>query len=277
MYKVDPIGPRTPPVGNLPVNGAEGGTSAGAASAELPAGFTGGGTVLYNSDGDRADISGKALELWDNQNNQNVTPGASPDAPPAEGGSALDYRLQLPSPFLDWESVINGPNGPVDTTITTPQGTRLPDSMTPNTAPPVTSAPGGSPQNGGAPNIDTSSFEFSPIEPKGECKTCESRRYVDRSDDPSVSFQTPTKLSPNMAASAVASHESEHVRNEQGRAKREGREVTNQTVTFTYDICPECGRRYVSGGTTRTTTVEKPDTENAQESGKDSGIAAGGK
>ena len=46
----------------------------------------------------------------------------------------------------------------------------------------------------------------------------------------------------------------EHVFNEQARAKREGREVVSQFVTYSTGICPECHRIYISGGQTFTTT-----------------------
>lgn len=89
---------------------------------------------------------------------------------------------------------------------------------------------------------------------EGECQTCKERKYQDESDDPGVSYQTPTKLSPERAASAVGAHEQEHVVRERAAAQREGREVVSQSVTLHNNICPECGRVYVSGGTTRTTT-----------------------
>ena len=85
-----------------------------------------------------------------------------------------------------------------------------------------------------------------------ECATCASRTYQDVSDDSSVSFQTPTHISPGQSAAAVAAHESEHVANEQANAQREGREIISQTVSLSTSICPECKRVYVSGGTTRT-------------------------
>jgi hypothetical protein len=88
------------------------------------------------------------------------------------------------------------------------------------------------------------------------CETCANRKYQDRSNDPSVSFQTPTKINPNAAASAVAAHESEHVAHEKAKAEREDREIVNQTVTLKTGICPECHRMYVSGGVTRTTSVK---------------------
>jgi len=103
------------------------------------------------------------------------------------------------------------------------------------------------------------------LEAQGVCHTCENRRYVDQSNDASVSFQTPTKISPSMAGAAVAAHEQEHVRNEQANALREDREIVNQSVTLHYDTCPECGKTYVSGGTTRTTSISKSDSDDSPE------------
>lgn len=96
---------------------------------------------------------------------------------------------------------------------------------------------------------------------EGECETCEKRKYQDGSDDPGVSFKTPTNIKPEQAASAVRGHEMEHVVREQAKAGREGREVVSQSVTMHTGICPECGKAYVSGGTTH--TVTKADTDNA--------------
>jgi hypothetical protein len=88
------------------------------------------------------------------------------------------------------------------------------------------------------------------IGPK-ECKTCKARTYKDQSSDASVSFQTPTHVSPEMAASAVAAHEQEHVQNNAQKAQREGMKATS-FVQISTSVCPECGRMYVSGGTTTT-------------------------
>ncbi|MCL2539202.1 MAG: hypothetical protein FWE66_02575 [Oscillospiraceae bacterium] len=96
---------------------------------------------------------------------------------------------------------------------------------------------------------------------KVECQTCANRRYQDQSDDPGVSFQTPSKISPEAAPSAVMSHELEHVSREKASADREGKEVLSQTVTIKYAICPECGRTYVAGGETRTVTRDKPEAQ----------------
>lgn len=92
---------------------------------------------------------------------------------------------------------------------------------------------------------------------ESECQTCKERKYQDGSDDPGVSFKTPTNIAPEAAASAVRGHEQEHVSREQSKAQREGREVVSQSVTIHTAICPECGKVYVSGGTTRTTTRQE--------------------
>ena len=96
---------------------------------------------------------------------------------------------------------------------------------------------------------------------QGECETCEKRKYQDGSDDMGVSYQTPTNIKPEQAASAVRGHEMEHVYREQAKADREGRKVVSQSVTMHTEICPECGKSFVSGGTTR--TVTKAETDNA--------------
>lgn len=89
---------------------------------------------------------------------------------------------------------------------------------------------------------------------EAECQTCKERKYQDQSDDPGVSFQTPTNIAPEQAAAVVRGHEQEHVVREQAAAVREDREVVSQSVTLHTAICPECGKVYVSGGTTRTAT-----------------------
>lgn len=100
---------------------------------------------------------------------------------------------------------------------------------------------------------------------EAECQTCAERKYKDGSDDPGVSFKTATHLSPEQAASAVRGHEMEHVTRNQAKAQREDREIVSQSVTIHTDICPECGRVYTSGGTTRTVTRGNADNETQQE------------
>ncbi len=90
-----------------------------------------------------------------------------------------------------------------------------------------------------------------------ECSTCESRVYQDGSNDPGVSFKTPTHISPEMSGPMVAAHENEHVVREGAKAESEGREVISQSVRLFNGICPECGKSYVSGGVTETTTAKK--------------------
>jgi predicted Zn-ribbon and HTH transcriptional regulator len=90
-----------------------------------------------------------------------------------------------------------------------------------------------------------------------ECKTCASRKYKDASNDPSVSFQSATHISPGQSAASVSAHESEHVSNEQVKADKDNREIISQTVTLKTSICPECKRVYVAGGETRTISKQK--------------------
>jgi len=92
-----------------------------------------------------------------------------------------------------------------------------------------------------------------------ECETCKKRKFKDVSNDPSVSFKTPTSIAPGAEAYAVAAHENQHVAHEKGKAMREGREVVYQSVQIHTAVCPECGRVYVSGGKTTTVTREKAD------------------
>lgn len=108
---------------------------------------------------------------------------------------------------------------------------------------------------------------------EGKCETCEKRKYQDGSDDASVSYQTPTHIDPDMVASAVRGHEMEHVAHEQAKAEQEDRKVVSQTVTLHTDICPECGKTYISGGTTRTVT-KADDQQPAQEPQEEDAPAA---
>lgn len=90
-----------------------------------------------------------------------------------------------------------------------------------------------------------------------QCKSCSERKYQDESDDSGVSFQTPTKIDPASVTSQVRGHEMEHVSREQTKADLEGKEVVSQSVTLHSGICEECGRIYVTGGTTRTVTKDE--------------------
>jgi len=89
-----------------------------------------------------------------------------------------------------------------------------------------------------------------------ECKTCENRRYQDKSSDSGVSMQSPTKVDPKSAEAAVRAHEYQHVSRNKAKADRNDREVVSQSVSIKRTICPECGKSVVSGGETRTVTKE---------------------
>ncbi|MCI9487181.1 MAG: hypothetical protein HFI64_09460 [Lachnospiraceae bacterium] len=104
-----------------------------------------------------------------------------------------------------------------------------------------------------------------------ECQTCKQRKYQDGSDDMGVSFKTPTHVAPEAAASAVRGHEQEHVVREQAKAEREDRRVVSQDVTLHTGICPECGKVYISGGTTRTVTAAESEPQTEGVAANDSG------
>lgn len=89
------------------------------------------------------------------------------------------------------------------------------------------------------------------------CETCTNRKYQDGSDDPGVSFKTPQHIAPGASGAAVMAHENEHVVRERVQAESEGREVVSRLVTLNNSVCSECGRVYVAGGKTRTTTKAK--------------------
>lgn len=89
------------------------------------------------------------------------------------------------------------------------------------------------------------------------CQTCAERKYQDGSDDSGVSFQAPTNVAPEAAASLIRAHEQEHVSREGSKAREKGLNATS-TVAIHTDICPECKKVYVSGGTTTTQFTADP-------------------
>ena len=106
-----------------------------------------------------------------------------------------------------------------------------------------------------------------------QCQTCKNRTYQDGSDDPGVSFKNPAAIDPQVAAGIIRGHEMEHVYRERFQAEKEDRRVVSQSVTLHMGICPECGKAYVSGGTTR--TVTKGEAQRLFSAGTQVGNAAG--
>ncbi len=84
-----------------------------------------------------------------------------------------------------------------------------------------------------------------------ECETCKNRKYQDGSDE-MVSFKAAGHIAPGNAASVVLGHEHEHVSNAYRKAELNNGEVQRCSVRLKMDVCPECGRSYVSGGVTST-------------------------
>lgn len=84
-----------------------------------------------------------------------------------------------------------------------------------------------------------------------QCETCRNRKYQDGSDE-MVSFKSAAHISPQASASRVMAHEQEHVSNAYKKAAQNNGKVISANVSLKTAICPECGRSYVSGGTTST-------------------------
>ena len=98
---------------------------------------------------------------------------------------------------------------------------------------------------------EASADGFRRKEPGEECQTCKNRKYKDGSDE-NVSFKAAAHISPEAAASRVRAHEGEHVANAYSKAEQKGGEVLSASVRIETSVCPECGKSYVSGGTTST-------------------------
>ncbi|MFW5650266.1 MAG: hypothetical protein ACOCNC_02620 [Acetivibrio ethanolgignens] len=96
-------------------------------------------------------------------------------------------------------------------------------------------------------------------EKKGECQTCKNRKYVDGSNEGNVSFKTPGHISPEASGAVVMAHEKEHVANAVNEGNKANKELISATVSLQMAVCPECGRAYVAGGTTRTTMATYSD------------------
>lgn len=89
-------------------------------------------------------------------------------------------------------------------------------------------------------------------DPSEECQTCKNRKYKDGSDEGDVSFKAAAHIDPKSAAARVRSHEQEHVSNAYQKAEKNNGKVVACNVSIHTAVCSECGRTYVSGGTTAT-------------------------
>lgn len=127
-------------------------------------------------------------------------------------------------------------------------------------------------------NVDDEALKTSEEEEEhgaeSECETCANRKYQDGSDE-MVSFKSATHISPEAAATAVRAHEGEHVSNAYDKAAKNNGEVLNASVAIHTSVCPECGRTYVSGGTTTTTIRYNKDNYAQNTKSKDSSVVPG--
>jgi endogenous inhibitor of DNA gyrase (YacG/DUF329 family) len=89
---------------------------------------------------------------------------------------------------------------------------------------------------------------------QAQCPTCAARQYADESTGGGVSFQAATHISAATAGVVVMNHENEHVAAADRESDPEAGVVKDSTVSLQYGKCPECGKTYVKGGVTKTTT-----------------------
>lgn len=126
------------------------------------------------------------------------------------------------------------------------------------------------------PGEDTTVHPGKRVSP-AECKTCQNRKYQDGSDEGNVSFKAAAHVSPQAAGAAVRAHEGQHVSNAYKKAAQDGGKVLQASVAIHTSVCPECGRTYVSGGTTTTkikySNEDNPYTKNLKNS--DNGLLSG--
>ena len=99
------------------------------------------------------------------------------------------------------------------------------------------------------------------------------RKYQDGSNESNVSFKSAQHIDPASAYSEVSAHEGEHVSNAYNKAREGNGEVVQASVAIHTAICPECGRTYVSGGTT-TTQIKYPNESNPYQQSRKSSDAA---
>ena len=100
---------------------------------------------------------------------------------------------------------------------------------------------------------------------KAECETCKQRKYQDGSNE-NVSFKSAQHISPTAAGARVRAHEQEHVSNAYSKAAEDGGKVLQASVAIHTAVCPECGRTYISGGTT-TTKISYSNEDNPYQKG----------
>jgi deoxycytidylate deaminase len=100
-------------------------------------------------------------------------------------------------------------------------------------------------------NTDNTVESSARVEKPKECQTCKNRKYQDGSNE-MVSYKTPGNIKPGESYGKVMAHEQEHVTNAIAEGSQDNKELVSATVSLKTAVCPECGRTYIAGGTTRT-------------------------
>ena len=87
---------------------------------------------------------------------------------------------------------------------------------------------------------------------KAECQTCKERKYMDQSIVSDVSFPPPHLSAPGLAAQMFWTPAGVHVQTGCAHGKKQKTRLVSVSVSLKTGVCPECGKTYIAGGTTRT-------------------------
>lgn len=156
--------------------------------------------------------------------------------------------LRMETAWPDWNAYANGANTPQEN-ISGDRSGASQDALGLSSLRGDTSTGKAQGSSGTSPDEKVKpGYKSSPA----ECRTCRERKYKDGSDEGNVSFKAAAHVSPEAAGAAVRGHEGEHVANAYRKAALGGGRVLRASVSIHTAVCPECGRTYVSGGTTST-------------------------
>ena len=87
---------------------------------------------------------------------------------------------------------------------------------------------------------------------KAECQTCKERKYMDQSNEGDVSFPAHTLTARGQAPALVMDHAGFLGLNGVAEAQKQNKRLVSVSVSLKTGVCPECGKTYIAGGTTRT-------------------------
>lgn len=88
-----------------------------------------------------------------------------------------------------------------------------------------------------------------------ECMECKERLYICSNGETSLGKKK--VMSVDEAKIEVPAHEREHARIARDRLKKQGKEIVSINTSVKQEVCPRCGRVYISGGKTVVKTKDE--------------------